>query len=418
MSKKIILILGLSSLFAAIIGTVAYFLFIKKHVELELTALDKTYQTGQQITLGAVLATNSFRAIQSLVNGRVIGESTDHVLQTYFPTLERGKEQKFEFLYTIPSAMSPGQYRLLIRVMNYGDTADIEDIISAERSFTVVSKRIPTAKEVATAKAVKAGKGIPLDADLTLYPIEASGSLYGRIIPLAGTFQNITYWDGDFKIVVSIIEPNGTKKDFSKSIRVGSGQRADFTFDFMVSPDMPEGRYAVTARLFDDRKKESRYGTMMNETVSSFSVFDQKPQLQLDQIELSIPAHTFYEFKVNATDDKGVAQVFFITEIERKGVVKNIVQLKKAKQHARMPMTLLSGDALNGVWSCSLPMPSEGSKFLFSVEAVDSKQQKVVTDQYPVSVTKEVKKKKVPAEEQIPQTPVDALPGFQGYDWQ
>lgn len=414
MSRKFLIFVSIGIVCVSIIVSMGIFFIRKKSVDLELTLLDKTYRYGQTITLNAVVTSSSFRPLQTLINARVVGDKTDEVLKTYFPTLQRHGEYKFEFKCPVTTRLPSGKYRLIVRVMTYGKGDAVEDILTAERYFRVASRRKLTAREIAARKLKRAGKGIPLDADLILYPVEAEDVGYGRTVQLAGMFHNITYWSGAYKLALTVIAPDESKKEYTDNFTVKSGEQKEFLFSFTISPDMPEGRYAVICRLFDDRKGKKEFGKLINEVVSSFSVVDRKPVVNLDQVALQVPGNGEYDFKIEATDDRGVNKVTFHYNLVRKGMLKTVVRLKKRKETGFRDMELLSGDKLDGVWGCVVSMPSEGSKFVFSIEARDSKGQIVFTDRYPVSVIKPIKKKK--KEEQME---MQGFPGFQGYnEWE
>ncbi|MFH1378779.1 MAG: hypothetical protein ABII23_00750, partial [bacterium] len=405
-----------SILIAAATG-IGIFSFYKKTIDLELTLLEKTYKPGEQIRLSAVVMTRSFKSLQTLINARIVSADTNQLLQTYFPILERKKEYKFDFDYTIPAHMSSGQYRLVVKIMSYSRTDSIDDLASIERSFTVKPPRKLTAKEIATKKAVNSGKGIPIDADLILYPIEEEYVKYGKTIPLIGMFKNITYWDGDYKLSVTVIDPKEEKKEFTRDYRLSSNKQQEFTFEYEISNEKPEGRYAVMVRLLNNREGKKGFGNLISEIVSSFSLIDEKPAVNLDNIELSIPGRSEYEFKVGADDDRGIVEVLFSYETQTEGMVKNVarlVTLKKKKQTHTAAMQLASGNEREGVWTCKIMMPSEGGKFLFSVQVKDTKEQVVTTEQYPISIIKPIKIKKTESFDDL-----KPLPGFEGYgDWQ
>lgn len=409
----------IGSICIAAASAVGILTFYKKSIDLELTLLDKSYKPGQKVHLSAVVMTRSFNPLQALINARIKSKDVDAVLQTYFPTLQRNKEYKFDFDYVIPRNIPSGKYRLIVRIMSYGDSDTIEDIASVERSFRINPPRKLSAKEIATRKAVKRGKGIPLDADLVLYPIEEMYVSYGKTLPLIGMFKNITYWDGDYKLAVTVIDPAEAQKEFSKSYRIASNKQQEFSFEYDISNEKPEGRYAVIVRLLNDREGKKGYGNLISEVVSSFSLKDVKPSVRLDNIELSVPGKSEYEFEIRASDDRGIVNVLFNYDVVEKSMIKNVARmarLKKKKQKKTAVMELVSGDEREGVWMCTILMPSEKSKFVFSIEVKDTLGQVVTTEQYPISVTKAVKKKKDDAEQSTEE--FKSLPGFQGYnDW-
>ncbi|MBD3272363.1 MAG: hypothetical protein GF384_07505 [Elusimicrobia bacterium] len=410
--RRFLAILGLF----VIVGigfTLGYLVIGKKDtIQLELSMLDKSYRHGQSITLNAVLRSQAITSIDGILNARLIGDNYEKVLQTYFPRLKRNVEYTFEFKTPVSSALKPGTYRLLVRLISGGSGSEVEDLVNQERTFTVRPKRKLTAKEIATIKAQKSGKGIPLDADLALYPIETSGSWYGEIMIIGGVFRNITYWDGDYKLVVTITDPAGEKTEMIEKYRIKSGEQQEFSFDVDITTDMAEGRYPITVKVFDDRAGKKQYGRLINETATSFSLQDLPPELNLDAIELSIPGDDEYDFKVQAYDDRGIETMRFQYRIERKGIIENINILKKNKVEETVPMILASGDRLDGVWVAKVMMPNEGDLFSFSVKAEDSDGHVTTTEYYPVSVTKRLKKKK----EEKKDEDIKYLPGFQGYD--
>lgn len=419
MRKKILIIAVVAIATAGLASFLGVFFFHVTSIDLQLSLLEKKYRPGEKIHLSAAVSTKSVRAIKALVNARIVGKDTDRILQAYFPTLKKYQEYTFSFDMLPQPPLAPGKYRFMVSVMVLSGGDSLDDVVHSERSFKVARPRKLTAKEIATRKARKEGKGLPIDADLVLYPLEADGSFYNRTVPLMGMFRNVSYWDGDFKLSMVLAGPKGKERVFSELFRVPAGAREEFSFDIAISSDMAEGRYTVAVRLFDDRKDKKGYGKMLNEVVISIAVVDRKPRLNLDEIALSIPAKDTYEFRVRATDDRGIGTVIFHHEIENKNILTRTITLKKKIESKEMNMTLISGDHLSGIWVNPQMMPSKGTKFLFWIEARDTLGQSIITERYPVSVTEEdkVKKKALKAlKKKKKEKKMKDLPGFQGYD--
>jgi len=412
MRKRLWLIVLIGILVSGLLLAVGGLIFYKQRVDVEVSGLKKSYRQGQTVTLKAVVKARTIRPMDILINARVRGAGADKVLQTYFPTVARNQEYAFDFSCLVDSGLLPGSYQFQVRIMRYGRGNEIEEVTDIDRPFTVRNPRKLSARERATRKAKQSGKGLPMDADLLLYAVDQTGSLYGRTIQLAGMFKNITYWDGQFKIVLEVIDPQENKQEFSESFTITSGEQTNFSFDMAILSSMPEGRYAVIARVFDDREGKKGYGRMLNEAVSSFSLVDEKPSINLDGIPLVIPGKADFEFKVGILDDKGVVRTDFLYEVVKQGIIKSINPLKKKKASQRLPMDMQSGAEQDGVWRCVVPMPAQGAKFTFSIEATDTKGQVTKTERYPVSVSKPERKKK----EKSNESDLQSLPGFQGYD--
>ena len=71
------------------------------------------------------------------------------------------------------------------------------------------------------------------------------------------------------------------------------------------------------------------FGALLNEVVGSFSLVDYRPEINLEAVDLQVPGSDTYDFKVKVFDDRGIKKVWFNYDIERKGMIKNLITLKK-----------------------------------------------------------------------------------------
>lgn len=165
-----------------------------------------------------------------------------------------------------------------------------------------------------------------------------------------------------FPVQLKIKTPGEALEVPIKTASLGPGQSSTINFDCSIPEQAPDGIYTVIATVYD-RLESEKPVQKYDETTQEFKVIDITPTIQFLNLSLSAVKGEEINLKVRVIDDRGVQSV------------RINYQIPGMSQMKTQDMNLLSGTKQDGVWTFKTAAFTETGKFIFMIEATDTRAQ-------------------------------------------
>lgn len=158
-----------------------------------------------------------------------------------------------------------------------------------------------------------------------------------------------------------------------KRVMLEKEQSESIEFEYKIPDNAKEGRVSAVVSIWD-RIEGSRPAQKYAEDKKDFNLVDGPPQINFLNLGLSANVGERLNLKIRAKDDRGVRRV------------KIFYQFPGMNSRKEAIMTRSSGNEKDGVWVfVTDPSPQTG-KFIFSIEAMDTKSQIASTEEYRIAI--------------------------------
>lgn len=151
----------------------------------------------------------------------------------------------------------------------------------------------------------------------------------------------------------------------------GKSDRIDF--EYKIPDTAREGKLTVTASIWD-RIAGVQPVQKYAEDKKNFYLVDGPPQINFLNLGLSANVGERLNLKIRAMDDRGVRRV------------RIFYQFPGMKDKKEAMMNRVSGNEKEGVWIFVADPSSQTGKFIFSIEAMDTKSQITTTEEYKIAI--------------------------------
>jgi len=145
------------------------------------------------------------------------------------------------------------------------------------------------------------------------------------------------------------------------------------TFEYKVPENAKEGFYTADVIAWESVQGDNSQGKLSS-SQKPFELIDMPPQIQFLNLGLSAAVGEKLNIKVRVKDDRGARSV------------KISYQLPGMSSSLQVAMRRTLGTEKDGVWEFVTDPPNQTGKFLFLVEAMDSKSQIVKTEEYKIAI--------------------------------
>jgi len=186
-------------------------------------------------------------------------------------------------------------------------------------------------------------------------------------------------YDGNFKVICQVKNTGEVANNFPvrlelkgantnefirqlKNVQVAKGEVLNLTFDCSIPISFSDGAVTAIAEVYD-RIEDGNPVKKFAEATQEFRLSDMLPSVQFLNLGLSAIKGEEISLKVRVSDDKGIAGVKITCQIP--GMQSKIVS----------DMSLLSGTKTDGVWVFKTSAFGVTGKFMFTIEATDTKSQ-------------------------------------------
>lgn len=147
-----------------------------------------------------------------------------------------------------------------------------------------------------------------------------------------------------------------------KTIEIAKGEVSNLTFNCSVPINFSDGAVTAIAGVYD-RIEEGSPVKKFGETTQEFRLTDIPPSVQFLNLGLSAVKDEEINVKVKVSDDKGISGVKITYQIP--GMQSKLVS----------DMMLVSGTKTDGIWSFKTSAFDATGKFMFTIEATDTRSQ-------------------------------------------
>ena len=196
-------------------------------------------------------------------------------------------------------------------------------------------------------------------------------------IAIKALIGNTAQRDGKFNVRITIgpLNPGGNivyePETFERAVDLNAGAQKTVRVEYELGSNNPDGVYNIKAQLFNGET-----GELLSGVEDVVFVADNPPKLEFDNAPLFVRRGEQVEYRVRATDDRGVRAVTYYWRDLKENLTTNYMML------------LSSGSVTDGIWSYSMGSRKKRNNFKFYITAVDAKSQETKTDEYAVTVVK------------------------------
>jgi hypothetical protein len=285
--------------------------------------------------------------------------------QSYF-MLESGETLSKSYDYAIPESLAPGNSSVEVELRN--KTADTEKTLARKIIPFLLKQKPPVERKVVPPA--------PLGGTIKLQDLPAEAGFGGKIAVKA-LAANTSDRAGRFSVKLSVGPLNAGEnggyipEKYDKTITLDENAQKIVRVEYKLDSDKPEGAYSVKAQLFD-----AETSALLSSDEGTVQVADKPPRLEVGGMKLFLKRGEAAEYSVRALDDRGIASVTCFSRDLRMNAATSYM------------MTLSSGSATDGIWSCFMGLAKKNGDFRFHIEALDSKSQEARTEEYTVTVVK------------------------------
>jgi len=176
-----------------------------------------------------------------------------------------------------------------------------------------------------------------------------------------------------FVVNVEISGPGAQQALPFKRISLEPGESKETLFEYKVPLDASEGRYTVSAVVWD-RLQEERPVQKISEAKSAFRLIDALPEITFLDLGLSAQVGERLNLKVRVRDDRGVKWVRITYQFPGMSQKKTAMMQRK------------SGNERDGIWAFTTDPSRQTGQFIFRIEAMDTKLQIATTEEYRIAI--------------------------------
>lgn len=334
-----------------------------------------TLLPGEILDIQGILTNTSKNASNFTIK---LSMNTSKLLPKTFYLLA-GESQKFSFRHGIDASLRPGNYPIELTVYRdapflgrdillYNYKKEIHIGPAKDQEMLLTSKVIP---QEPVKKPLEKKKKIVEEFVSARFSAEfPKKARYNSDYTAVIDIQNTSSTEETFEVFLKIINPVAYEKSVSHSVRLKPQERRLLNFVYSIRNENPEGNYQLKS-WYKTRQAKSE------EVVSGeFSLADEMPTLKIKKMGLDPVFGKPSEILVEATDDIGITDVSFLAATS-KGNTRS--------DFKNIPMRLISGEARNGVWSCTY-IPEKSNAYVFAFTAMDTKRQRIKLGDFPIKV--------------------------------
>jgi hypothetical protein len=158
-----------------------------------------------------------------------------------------------------------------------------------------------------------------------------------------------------------------------KRITLEKEKSEKVVFQYKVPDTAREGRVSVMASIWD-RVDGTRPAQKYAQGKKDFNLVDGPPQISFLNLGLSAQIGERLNLRIKVSDDRGVRRVKIFYQLPGMATKKDVL------------MKRVSGNERDGVWVFVTDPSLQTGKFVFSVEAMDTKSQIATTEEYKIAI--------------------------------
>lgn len=148
------------------------------------------------------------------------------------------------------------------------------------------------------------------------------------------------------------------------------GKSEILTFEYKIPENAKEGTYSVDVNVWENANLSGK----LSSSQKFFELVDMPPQVQFLNLGLSATVGEKLNVKVRVKDDRGTRRV------------RISYQLPGMPSKLQVDMKRTFGTEKDGIWEFVVDPPNQTGKFVFLVEAMDTKSQTSKTEEYKIAI--------------------------------
>lgn len=176
-----------------------------------------------------------------------------------------------------------------------------------------------------------------------------------------------------FPVSMQVSGPGIEESLLLKKALLEKGESQKIALNYKIPETAKEGKFSVTVSIWD-RVEGNKPIQQYAQDKKEFRLVDGPPQISFLNLGLSSQIGERLNIRIRAKDDRGVRRV------------RIFYQFPGMNEKKKVLMDRVSGNEREGVWVFTTDPSQETGKFVFFIEAMDTKSQITTTEEYKIAI--------------------------------